>query len=350
MRLPNSGDVCLICPGRVIDGIAPMSSSKQQLAKASLPDSTVGATGNTLTLDEMTRVMDVARTLRKERSIAERELNREETIRLLRLKLREAADLAGDPVTDQQIEVAIEHYFANLHEFDPPDTSWETTLAHFYVRRNQILGWGLALAAAGLLTWGWWFSGLMPSARRTEMRAQQTYAEVQEVAGAIEVLTENPELTSGIESARSEASSYLDRGDVSQLEQLRDRLLLQETVLKDEYRLMIVTGEQSGVDRYVGQDAAVSGYYLIVEAVDSNGKPVAMQVRNGETGKFERVTKWAEQVPQEVYEQVRDDKQADGIVDTREFAVKRRGELDVKISLTGPDGQIFERGRQITEW
>lgn len=327
-----------------------MSQSKQQYAQASLPESAPDATGTRLTLDEMTRVMDVARTLRKERSIAERELNREETVKLLRLKLREAADLAGDPVTDEQIEIAIEQYFDNLHEFDPPDSGWETTMAHIYVRRNQIVGWGLALAAAGLLTWGWWFSGMMPGPRRTELRAQQTYSEVEEAAGAIEVLTDNPEVTAEIEAARAEANSYLDRGEVPELEQLRDRLLQQESVLKDEYRLMVVDNEQSGIDRYVGQNEELSGYYLIVEAVDASGTPVPMKVRNAETGEFERVSEWAEQVPQEVYEQVRTDKQADGIIDAREFAVKRRGELDVEVTMQRADGGSLERGRQITEW
>lgn len=110
-----------------------------------------------LTLDEMTRVMDVARTLRKQRSIAERELNRTETIAVLRDKLREAADLTGDPVTDEQIEIAIEHYFDNLHEFEPAEPGLSTFLASIYVRRTSIAVTVISLAALATIAFNWWF-------------------------------------------------------------------------------------------------------------------------------------------------------------------------------------------------
>lgn len=135
-----------------------MTRSAQQSAQAPQSAGSTAADEPKLSLEEMTRVMDVARTLRKERSIAERELNREETVRLLRLKLREAADLAGDPVTDEQIEIAIVQYFDNLHEFDPPEAGLESTLAGIYVRRYEI-AWGVAIAAAALLTYAWWLAG-----------------------------------------------------------------------------------------------------------------------------------------------------------------------------------------------
>lgn len=313
---------------------------------ASLPD----LEGSNLTLDEMTRVMDVARTLRKETSIAERELNRDETIAMLRKKLREAADLAGDPTTDEQIEAAIRHYYDNLHEFQPPESGWENTLANVYVARKQIVGWTMAAVAVALMTWGFWFSGMMPGQRRTEIRAQQTYSQVEEVTRTIESLATDGVVAEQAQQAQVEAATYRDRGDVNALEQLRDRLLQQASVLQDEYKLMIVSQGQSGIDRYVGQDNAISGYYLIVEAVDSSGKPLPMRVRNAETGKYETATKWGEQVTKEVYEAVAADKQADGVVDAREFAVKRRGETDLEVTLDGPGGASIERGRQITTW
>ncbi|WP_442485391.1 DUF6384 family protein [Aeoliella sp. SH292] len=327
-----------------------MSRSASQQATTPELDPAIVAADQKLTLAEMTRVMDVARTLRKERSVAERELNREETIAMLRLKLREAADLAGDPVTDAEIEVAIKHYFANLHEFDPPEPGVETFVAGVYVRRYEIVGWTMAIAAAALLTWGWWFSGMMPGERRKELRSQQVYSQVEEVTSSIEALTTNPETASAAEAARAEAATYRDRHDVSALEQLRDRLLNQESVLKDEYRLMIVTDGQTGVDRYSEDTGGLSGYYVIVEAVDSKGNTVPMKVRNAESGNHEQVNKWAEQVPQDVYERVKADKEADGIVDAREFAVKRRGETDVEVTLPGAGGAKLERGRQITTW
>ncbi len=326
-----------------------MSQSAQQTANAPPPGDANDVAAPPLTLDELTRVMDVARTLRKERSIAEQELNREETIKLLREKLREAADLAGDPVTDGQIDAAIENYFDNLHEFESPEPGLETTLASAYVRRKLIAGWLLALAAAAVVTWGIWFGGLIPGKRQTELQSHQMYAQVEETASAIKALTTNSELAAGIQAARVEAAAYRDRGEFSALEQLRDKLLQQESVLKQEYRLMVVSDSQSGVDTY-GPEGQLSGYYLIVEAVDGNGLAVPVRIRNAETGDFEVVSKWAEQVPPQVFERVKQDKQEDGIVDAREFGVKRKGESDVEITMADTDGTPLERGRQITEW
>ncbi len=326
-----------------------MSQSAQQAPQVSQPVPATTTDETQLTLDEMTRVMDVARTLRKERSIAERELNREETVELLRRKLREAADLAGDPVTDEQIDTAIKNYFENLHEFDPPEEGLETTLAGVYVRRKQIAGWLLAIAAAAMLVWGSWYGGMLPGKRQAELRAQQTYSQVEEAAGAIEKMSTSPEATAAAEAARAEAAAYRDRSEVSALEQLRDQLLQQQAVIKSEYRLMIANDGQSGVPTYSPQ-GNLSGYYLIVEATDANGKPVTVRVRNAESGKYESVSRWAEQVPKEVYDRVQQDKEADGIVDAREFAVKRRGETELKVTFPGVSGSPLERGRQITEW
>lgn len=323
-----------------------MSQSAQESAQPPQSEHDVEPAEQKLTLDEMTRVMDVARTLRKERSIAERELNREETIALLRQKLREAADLAGDPVTDEQIDTAIEHYFDNLHEFDPPEPGLETFAAGVYVRRYQITAWALAIATAALLLWGGWFSGMLPGKRQTELQARQAYSQVEEVTGSIEKLATDPAVTAEAQAARAEAATYLDRGEVSALEQLKSRLLQQESVLKAEYQVMIVQGPLSGIERHAPGTGDLSGSYLIVQAVDSSGNVVPMQIRNAESGKMERVTEWAEQVPQEVFERVMADKQEDGVVDNRELAVKRRGEQDLEVTLPG----VLQRGRQITKW
>ncbi len=327
-----------------------MAQQAQQASPSSRPESSPPPEVSNLTLDELTRVMDVARTLRKERSVAERELNRDETIVLLRKKLREAADLAGDPVTDAQIEAAIQHYFDNLHEFQPPDAGFQTTLANLYVRRRVIVGWGITLAAAAMLVWGFWFAGLMPGARRTALRAEQTYSQVKEVSQSIQTISTDAALTKAAQSATIEAATYRDRGDLSALAQLHARLLQQEQLLKEEYRLMIVSAGQSGVDTYVGPGRKLSGYYLIVEAVDSAGNAVPRRVLNAETNQYARVSTWGEEVPKEVYEQVAADKRADGIVDAREFAVKERGKADLRVTLEGTGGVAIERGRQITKW
>ena len=109
-------------------------------------------TDSELSLAQMSRIMDVAVALRRERNLAERELDRDETRRMLREKLREAAAVSGGTLTDAEIDAAILHYYDRLHAFAEPASSWQTFLAHVYIRRTQI---AVALTAIGgaILAW-----------------------------------------------------------------------------------------------------------------------------------------------------------------------------------------------------
>ena len=105
--------------------------------------------GEQLTLDEMSRIMDVATTLRRERARVEHQLNFDEVKSELRRRLLEAAKISGDAVTADEIDVAIDQYYDRLHTFQEPPLSFRTLLAHLYVRRTAIVAWAVGLAAAG---------------------------------------------------------------------------------------------------------------------------------------------------------------------------------------------------------
>lgn len=138
-----------------------MSSAQQQQQAPpfSDPDTVSQEASSTtdLSLEEMSRVMDVAVALRRERSVAVRELNRDETLRLLREKLREAAAVSGGTLTDGEIDAAIRQYYDRLHAFEEPPSSWETFMAHVYIRRTQI---AVALTALGAVIAAWSFLSL----------------------------------------------------------------------------------------------------------------------------------------------------------------------------------------------
>lgn len=112
-----------------------------------------GPSAADLTIAEMTRVMDVASVLRRERSLAEQQLDIATTKRMLREKLLETARLTGDPVTADEIDVAIEQYFATQHAFTPPKAGVESLLAHVYVARGAILRWVVGLGGLAALGW-----------------------------------------------------------------------------------------------------------------------------------------------------------------------------------------------------
>lgn len=111
-----------------------------------------------LSLEEMSRIMDVAVALRRERNVAETELNRDETLRVLREKLREAAAVSGGTLTDAEIDAAIRQYYDRLHAYQEPPSSWETFLAHVYIRRTQI---AVAITAIGGAILAWSFLSLV---------------------------------------------------------------------------------------------------------------------------------------------------------------------------------------------
>ncbi len=109
-----------------------------------------------LTLEQTLRIMDVATTLRKEQAIAHQQLNIEETKAMLRERLLDAAKITGERLTEEQVDIAIEHYYDKLHVFEQPKWSVGLVMAHLYVLRGTIVKWTVAIGAtAGLMSWFW---------------------------------------------------------------------------------------------------------------------------------------------------------------------------------------------------
>ncbi len=109
-----------------------------------------------LTLEQTLRIMDVATTLRKEQALVEQQLNIEETKAMLRERLLDAAKITGERLTEEQVDIAIEHYYDKLHVFEAPEWSVGLVMAHLYVMRGTIIKWTITLGAtAGLLGWFW---------------------------------------------------------------------------------------------------------------------------------------------------------------------------------------------------
>jgi hypothetical protein len=142
-------------------------------------------------------------------------------------------------------------------------------------------------------------------------------------------------------------------GNLPELEQLLNARIQLLNQLEQEFEVRIPSGanEQSGVDRYFTDEQGTrsSGYYLILSAISSDGRPVSVPVRDLETGIQANVPHWGERVPEEIYNRVRDDKLADAIVDDNLFAVKKRGRLDWEILFKGSDGQPLKRIGQILD-
>jgi hypothetical protein len=332
-------------------------------------------------MHDMLRIMDVASALRRERETAESQLDVAAAKERLRERLLATAAAAGESVTPEEVDAAIEQYFAQQHRYEDPPPSWRRFRAHMWVFRH---GLATLFVLIALLTWGLvalvgTFAGdSSPSPSPTPPApvsqlpggtitnpptpqppklvfdpAQQlaaAWAEFQQAQGAAERLAADAAARERVQAlARTGAAAHA-AANLGELRDARNALAGLTTRLEETYTVRIVSrpGEDSGVERR--HDGRTSGLYLIVEAVDGDGRIVSRRIRDAESGRQRDVTKWGEQVAEAVWNRVVADKQADGIVDAAEFARKARGAYDEVVVLDGGDGKPLRRGRQITSW
>jgi hypothetical protein len=123
-----------------------------------MTDVTKTATAETLSLTEVMQIMDVASTLRREREVAEKELDLPQAKLKLRERLLETARLTGEDVTEGEVDAAISLYFDNVHSYSDPAWGLQVMLAHLYIRRGLVfLLIGIPLAAVA--SWFMYFPG-----------------------------------------------------------------------------------------------------------------------------------------------------------------------------------------------
>jgi hypothetical protein len=83
-------------------------------------------------------------------------------------------------------------------------------------------------------------------------------------------------------------------------------------------------------------------YYVIVEAVGSDGNVLSFPVYSEEDGRAERVNRWGIRVDQAVYDRIRADKLDDGIIQNNRFGEKRKGYLKPDYAFPVQSGTILE--------
>ncbi|MEQ8209665.1 MAG: DUF6384 family protein [Lacipirellulaceae bacterium] len=311
--------------------------------------------GEDFTLAEMTRIMDVAGALRREQALVEQQLNLDELKDELRQRLLAAAEVSGDSVTPEQVDAAVEHYYDRLHTFEEPPLSFETALAHVYVRRGTIMKWAIAIGVVVATFWGLLVAGFLPGERREAKLASRAYEAVEKNVAAIGKVSDESSIEEEAAAALATAKVLRDEGKIEDLRELglkQEKLL---AALMRQYELTIPStpGEESAfpMDYTDANSKTVrSGYYVIVEARAPDGTAVKVPIRDRQTGKTNSTSRWAEQVPEDVYNRLKADKQADGLLDERIFGIKKRGERNLQVRLNGSSDTAIERGGQLTQW
>lgn len=329
-------------------------SSPQQQASSANPATAATAAASELSLQEMLRVMDVAREMRKDRESAELVLQQSEVRSQLRQKLMRTAQLSGDRVTEAEIEAAIEIYFADRHRFEEPSMTGELFLAHLWVRRKAILG----TLAAGLLVaatvWGLFFSPIAPMS--PTVRASRAAASVQEDASRLVTQIEGiaqdaavVEMAQRLLREISVTSTLNPTSAIAARQQLAE--LYQQ--LSTQFTLRIARDPIDGasiIRRAPTDRSNAEGFYVLVEAVGPDGETIPQTIVDAETGVSKVVSMWGEQVPESVGKRLEADKLADGVLSEVEFGVKERGKLEIEATMVGSDALPIRRTVQITNW
>ena len=179
-------------------------------------------------------------------------------------------------------------------------------------------------------------------------------AEIEKHSGSIGAVAKAASVKTEVIELKAEAEQHWNNLDVDSLEKIRERLAVMDKRINEEFTLTVVGGEnQRSATRRDFEDKngkRVSGYYLIVQARDSEGSLLKRRIQNIETDKFHVVDTWGEKVPEAVYERLKKDKTDDGVLNETTFGKKIRGELNVQMIMPGADDKPIERSGQITEW
>jgi hypothetical protein len=109
------------------------------------------------------------------------------------------------------------------------------------------------------------------------------------------------------------------------------------------YQIIDRDGEKAGFRRMKDNNPNTTQWFLVVEAVETNGKPVAMPVMNMDTGKVSVVEKWAVQVSEKDFMKYSDQKKKTGkIADTTIGTAPS--------NTTEPKWSVTLTGNMLTEW
>ncbi len=271
---------------------------------------------------ELLRVMDAARVIHERRTaLEEREFDREATIREIQVMYEELGDLVGR----RTIGRALDEYLSERHAFAPAGPGLRRTLALAYIRRGWIaLRVLLPAAAASLLVWG----GAELVEVRQQQRVEREAALLVTLGDEIDRLHASLLANAAEEPVRQRAAELHRRAqpliasaDATELAQVAGTLAELEALVMTAYRI-VVTG---GIWRYPDDNPDARNDYLIVQAVDAQGRQLQLPIRSEEDRVVRRVLEWGERVSREIYDRVAADKQDNGIIDDDHFAWKRRG-------------------------
>ncbi|NLV25391.1 MAG: hypothetical protein GXY54_11500 [Deltaproteobacteria bacterium] len=289
--------------------------------------------------DRVLLAMDVVDTLRHQKSLVERELSAAADDGLLVDKVKRMYAAQGLEVSESLIAEAVAALREGRFTYRrPPAPSWKLALARLYVNRRR---WFKAISVLAVLLAiigvGYWFVMVRPETRRLE--------EITSLRQALLSDAKEPQVRAQVEGLFAEAKKAAERGDSQAGQKAAAQLsrLAEQVRLSYELRVVSREGVPSGVWRIPDVNTGARNYYVIVEAVGSDGRRLKLPILNEEDNRTELVEMWGLRVDGAVFEKIRRDKADDGIIQNNRFGVKKPGYLL-------PEYRFPTTGGAITHW
>jgi hypothetical protein len=312
--------------------------------------STVTATAEKAPLDEVMLAMDVVDTLRHRQDLVERELAGDAREKQLIEKLRDIYHQQGIEVTDEVLRAGVKALAESRFAYTPPKPSLTTTLARAYVSRKK---WGPATLAIVLLLvvgLGGYFLAWQPfqAAQAESARIELAEGLPKQMDALYQTIYEETKVQQAVvdaDAVRSRGKALAAEGNrAGALQAIADLTVIRDR-LRAEYTLKVYTkeGERSAFWRVPDSNPDATNYYLVVQAIGSDGKALSLPITSEETGKTETVDIWGARVPESTYRAVENDKRDDGIIERTTLGLKEYGFLD-------PDYVMPVLGGAVTKW
>lgn len=300
-------------------------------------------------LDEVMLAMDVVDTLRHRQDLATRELAGVTREQQLIDKLRDIYHQQGIEVPDHILKEGVAALAESRFVYDPPKPGFGTTLARLYVGRKR---WGrpvLAAAAVVVVAAIGWFGIWQPFLNSQAEQARIELAEglPAQMDALYQTIFEETKVQQAViqaEALRSRGKTVAAEGNRAGAEAAVAGLTALRDQLRQQYILQVVNRPdvKSGFWTFPEINTDATNYYVVVEAIDPDGKKLTLPIRNEENGQTENVDIWGVRVPEAVYNAVAADKQDDGIIQGNELGRKSDGFLDVEYNVPVLGGAVTQ--------
>ena len=300
-------------------------------------------------LDDLMMAMDVVDTLRHRELIVERELGSDTREENLVARLREIYRNQGIEVSDAVLAEGVKALAEDRFVYRPPSVGFSRTLARIYISRMVWGKWAAgALIALVLIIGGWYVAIERPrQIAAAEARQELTVTlpkSIAETKAAILAEAKEAAAKTRAESLAQAGTDAIAAGNLVAARKAEAGLTDLLSELRRTYKIRIVSrpGTPSGASRIPDANRQARNYYVIVEAIDPNGQTLSLPITSEEDGTTKTVSIWGVRVSAKVYNDIRRDKAADGIVDNADIGVKQRGYLTPQWTIPVEDGRITQ--------